>query len=292
MAAASKRCCFKVSMFSFFLAEMVMCFAFMGLKSCLFLLDWVGVERSDLLNTRMVSLFFRWGVMMDASSLRCVGVEVRSMIHRMIVAWWSFWYVRSMPRVSIVSVVSRMPAVSMNRKVMPERLMVSSIMSRVVPCMGDTMARSSPIRRLRRVDFPAFVSPMMATGIPFLMALPTLNESARCFMCCLIWVANCFRLARLANSTSSSLKSSSSSIRVVKWRSCERRLLSLLLKLPFIWFSASLCMPAEVEAIRSATASAWLRSILPLRKARWVNSPGVARRAPWFMRSWSICCWM
>jgi hypothetical protein len=33
-------------------------------------------------------------------------------------------------------------------------------------------------------------------------------------------------------------------------------------------------------AIRSATASAWERSILPFRKARRVNSPGWAMRAP------------
>ena len=31
----------------------------------------------------------------------------------------------------------------------------------------------------------------------------------------------------------------------------------------------------------SMTASAWTRSIRPLRKARLVNSPGSASRAPW-----------
>ena len=34
------------------------------------------------------------------------------------------------------------------------------------------------------------------------------------------------------------------------------------------------------EWIKSATASAWARSMRPLRKARRVNSPGSARRAP------------
>ena len=33
-------------------------------------------------------------------------------------------------------------------------------------------------------------------------------------------------------------------------------------------------------SMRSMTASAWVRSSLPLRKARWVNSPGRAGRAP------------
>jgi hypothetical protein len=33
-----------------------------------------------------------------------------------------------------------------------------------------------------------------------------------------------------------------------------------------------------LASIRSATASAWARSSLSFRKARWVNSPGSARR--------------
>src|SRR6266705_853946 len=36
----------------------------------------------------------------------------------------------------------------------------------------------------------------------------------------------------------------------------------------------------DPASMRSAVASAWSRSILPLRTARRVNSPGVARRAP------------
>ncbi len=35
-----------------------------------------------------------------------------------------------------------------------------------------------------------------------------------------------------------------------------------------------------VASMRSWTASAWVRSRRPERKARWVNSPGSARRAP------------
>lgn len=35
---------------------------------------------------------------------------------------------------------------------------------------------SSFNKTLSRVDFPAFVSPMIATGTPFLIALPTLKE--------------------------------------------------------------------------------------------------------------------
>ena len=43
-------------------------------------------------------------------------------------------------------------------------------------------------------------------------------------------------------------------------------------------------------AIRSAMASAWARSSLPLRKARSVNSPGRARRAPERDQRATSCC--
>ena len=94
-------------------------------------------------------------------------------------AWSSFWKVRSIPILSIASCVSRMPAVSMKRKVIPPMLIVSSMTSRVVPWMSLTIALSSFSRTFSRVDFPAFVSPMIATGMPFLIAFPTLKELAR-----------------------------------------------------------------------------------------------------------------
>ena len=51
------------------------------------------------------------------------------------------------------------------------------MVSLVVPCMSETIARSSPRRAFSKVLFPVFVAPAIATGIPFLMALPSLNES-------------------------------------------------------------------------------------------------------------------
>ena len=45
--------------------------------------------------------------------------------------------------------------------------------------MSLTMARSSFSSAFNRVDLPAFVSPMMATGTPFLMALPTLKDCTK-----------------------------------------------------------------------------------------------------------------
>ena len=46
---------------------------------------------------------------------------------------------------------------------------------------------------------------------------------------------------------------------------------------------------AESEAMRSATASACVRSIFPLRNARLVNSPGSAGRQPPSMRHSTMC---
>lgn len=61
--------------------------------------------------------------------------------------------VRAIPICSRVSFVLRMPAVSRNRKTIPSMLARSSMMSRVVPAMSETMARSSLSRRLSKVLF-------------------------------------------------------------------------------------------------------------------------------------------
>ena len=63
--------------------------------------------------------------------------------------------------------VSRIPAVSINRKLIPSITISSSTVSRVVPAISETMARSSFNRAFNKVDFPTFGSPTMATGIPF-----------------------------------------------------------------------------------------------------------------------------
>lgn len=51
-------------------------------------------------------------------------------------------------------------------------VVVSSMVSRVVPSMSDTIARSSPNRALRSVDLPTLVLPTIATGIPDFKTLP------------------------------------------------------------------------------------------------------------------------
>ena len=168
----------------------------------------------------------------------------------------------------------------MNLNRTPSMLRVSSMVSRVVPWTSDTIARSSPSNALSKVLFPVLVAPAIATGTPFFMAFPSLNESIRRVICAISCIRRSFSRPRSANSTSSSLKSSSSSINETSSRSSDLMSRSSDEKPPFICLNAILWAAAFWDAITSATASAWARSIFPFRKALCVNSPGSAARAP------------
>ena len=195
---------------------------------------------------------------------------------------------RSMPIFSIVSSVWRMPAVSMMRKRMPEILIQSSIVSRVVPWISETIALSSCNKALRRVDLPTFGAPIMATGMPFLIAFPVENEDDKRVISSRTSCAILMRASRDANSTSSSEKSSSSSRREVSFSNWARRSESFWEIPPRICCIATRCWEAFWETIRSATASACVRSSFPFRKARWVYSPGAAGWHPCWISSEQI----
>jgi hypothetical protein len=97
-------------------------------------------------------------------------------------------------------------------------------------------------------------------------------------------------LASTRKSTSSSGKSrvASTSMRRSMRRSHRPR--TSVEKLPVRERTAERAAAAVEASMRSATLSAWARSSLPLRKARRVNSPGSARRAPSSrQRASSIC---
>ncbi|MNE37670.1 hypothetical protein D3C80_1315330 [compost metagenome] len=166
---------------------------------------------------------------------------------------------------------------------MPPIFISSSIVSRVVPAISETIALSSFNRAFNKVDLPTFGLPEITTGIPFLMALPKSNDliNLRRTLCMLLISA--FNCGRLANSTSSSEKSSSNSINAAKSINCWRKALSSLEKPPLSWRKAILWEASVLLAIKSATASACERSNCPLRKARKVNSPGLAVLAPFFI---------
>jgi hypothetical protein len=68
----------------------------------------------------------------------------------------------SFSAISLVLPLRRMPAVSMMRYFLPSRMTTSSTASRVVPAIGETMARCLPVSRLSSVDLPTFGRPMMA----------------------------------------------------------------------------------------------------------------------------------
>ena len=157
----------------------------------------------------------------------------KSVIPNTIDASFNLRKVRSIPIFSTTSSVSRMPAVSMNRNITPPRLSVSSIVSRVVPAISETIALSSPRSAFSKVLLPVFVAPTIATGTPFLMALPRLKESVRRTIWVNVSSTNAPNSERLANSTSSSLKSSSSSSREVIVRSFSLRVFSSEEKPPF-----------------------------------------------------------
>ena len=121
--------------------------------------------------------------------------------------------VLSIPIDSISSLVILIPAVSISLKLTPLMVKLSSIVSRVVPGIWETIARSSSRSAFNNVDFPTLGLPIMATGIPFLITFPSLKESVNRVTSDFNSVSKLRIFDRSANSTSSSLKSSSSSRR-------------------------------------------------------------------------------
>ena len=80
------------------------------------------------------------------------------------------------PKLSILSLVFLIPAVSINLNLKPPIFTSSSIASLVVPAISDTIAFSSLTKQFNKVDFPTLGVPRIATGMPFLITLPKLND--------------------------------------------------------------------------------------------------------------------
>ena len=217
---------------------------------------------------------------------------VTSRSNRTVAALAAFARALRMPSASIWSLVSLNPAVSMKRNRSPSMVHASSTVSLVVPGMSDTMARSSPKRALSRVDFPRLGAPTMATGMPSFKAFPAAKLSASWPTRLRRSASKSSNLCRSANSTSSSAKSSSNSSKPAKPIKASRRALISRANPPRSWSMASLWAPACSAAIKSATASAWVKSSRPCRKARCVNSPGPACRHPASIRACMTSRWM
>ena len=76
-----------------------------------------------------------------------------------------------------------MPAVSIKRNLYPLYVIISSIVSLVVPLMSDTMALSSFNIVFNKVDLPALGCPTIDIGIPCLIAFPNFLQ-AECLCRC------------------------------------------------------------------------------------------------------------
>ena len=73
---------------------------------------------------------------------------------------------------STTSSVFLIPAVSIRLRVIPDRLIISSRVSLVVPSISVTIALSSLASTLSRLDFPALVFPKMTVRTPSCIILP------------------------------------------------------------------------------------------------------------------------
>jgi len=96
--------------------------------------------RSDLLTATI-----RWGTVLAramAASSSAVSSREPSSTSRARDACFAAARLRSTPMVSTASPPSRMPAVSMSRRSTPPTVTFSSTVSRVVPAMSVTIARS------------------------------------------------------------------------------------------------------------------------------------------------------
>ena len=168
----------------------------------------------------------------------------------------------------------------MNTTGKPRMLAVSSIVSRVVPGMGETMARSWPSNWLSRLDLPALGRPMMAARMPRRRICPSLAVRSNSSM-------NATPLLQPGHELLPRVRRDvllgEINVRLHVRQSLEHfvaQLVDALGQLAGELLVGGRKASSVREWIRSATASACARSMRPLRKARRVNSPGSARRAP------------
>ncbi|MCY1286884.1 hypothetical protein D9M69_369840 [compost metagenome] len=163
---------------------------------------------------------------------------------------------------------------------MPSIWMVSRTRSRVVPAIGVTMASSAPASALSSEDLPTLGWPASTTDRPSRSSAPCracASTPPRSLRMAASWprASDCSR-----KSISSSGKSSVASTSMRRWITLSTSLRIALENSPSIERAAERAAASVLASIRSATASAWARSSLSLRKARRVNSPGSARRRP------------
>ncbi len=169
---------------------------------------------------------------------------------------------------------------SSTRSGTPSMVNRSSITSRVVPASGATIARSSPSSALSSDDLPALGGPTIASDSPSRTdpaALPVAPPARPAAPSTSATAAATARgAARAPRRGSRSRRPAPRAPPPARPGPFRPRRAS---RRPD-WPGRPGPRRCDSAAISSATASAALRSSLPFRKARRVNSPGPAGRAP------------
>ena len=186
------------------------------------------------------------------------------------------------PIFSTMSSVWRIPAVSAIFNVIPCRLIYSSSTSLVVPAISVTMALSSPRSRFSREDFPAFGLPRITVRIPSCMIFPSPAVFNRFCIFSFSSATICSNSSEYPVRSQCSGSSNADSMYAIWYSSFSLICCTVFRTEPFNCPTEFFNEYSFLDCITSITASAWERSILPLRNARLVNSPGSAIMAPFF----------
>ena len=149
--------------------------------------------------------------------------------------------------------------------------------------VGDgviSAAISSPASALSKLDLPTLGAPINTMFMPS-------RKIAPCSAWVMIWASWFWRDNNFPLASAASRKSMSSSGKSKVASTSIRRVIKLSTKAWICWENMPLSERIAIRAadwleasMRSATLSAWAKSSLLFKKARLVNSPGSARRAP------------
>ena len=118
------------------------------------------------------------------------------------------------------------------------------------------------------------------TRIPARIIAPCFACAVTLSSCSIIAFKSLDTLPSDKKSISSSGKSIAASTYIRKWITCSTSVSMCFENSPCSEWRALLAACSEFALIKSAIASAWVKSILSLRNARSLNSPGLAKRTP------------
>ena len=195
-------------------------------------------------------------------------------------AFSMLFFVLLTPSFSTGLLESLKPAVSMNRMGAPSIISSTSIKFLVVPGVLFTIERSPFARQLNNVDFPTFGFPVITTLAPLNKSLPSLYDPNKSLTEFFVFFSSFMIFLNVCFCVSSSEMS-------ISFSTTERTLITpLFISASFLESPPStiLCWARaaslDLALINEATPSTCIKSILPFIKARRVNSPGSASRAP------------